>query len=75
MLEDIASILAIVEGHNISKSAIDSLFRNQLFVKFEVYSRKALFEKLLNLGFDVIFRKSLLTKVELTHPRINYLLE
>ena len=68
--EDIASILAIVEGHNISKSAIDSLFRNQLFVKFEVYSRKALFDKLLNLGFDHYIPQSLLTKVELTIPEL-----
>lgn len=68
--EDIASILAKVEGHNISKSAIDSLFRNQLFVKFEVYSRKALFDKFLHLGFDHYIPQTLLTKVELTIPEL-----
>ena len=62
----IAKVLSKIEGTNISKSTIDSLFRNQLLEKFEVYSRKALFEKLITLGFDRYVPGSILPNVELT---------
>lgn len=63
--KDIAFTLSKISGREISKSTVDSLFRDQLFLKFEVYNRDALFEKLLKLGFDRYVPTDLLPKVEL----------
>ena len=63
--KDIAFTLSKISGREISKSTVDSLFRDQLFLKFEVYNRDALFEKLLRLGFDRYVPSDLLPKVEL----------
>lgn len=64
--KDIALVISKMVGREISKSTIDSLFRDQLFVKFEVYNREALFEKLLRLGFDRYVPVDLLPRVELS---------
>jgi hypothetical protein len=50
--EMIAEFISKIENKQISKNAIDQLFKNQLFPKFGVYNRKALSEKLLSIGFD-----------------------
>ncbi|AUR51932.1 helix-turn-helix transcriptional regulator [Aquella oligotrophica] len=63
--KDIAFTLSKITGRDISKSTIDSLFRDQLFVKFEVYNRDALFAKLIRLGFDRYVPTDLLPKVEM----------
>ena len=63
--QNIADVLSKISNRNVSKSTIDSLFRDQLFLKFEVYNREGLFQKLLNLGFDRFVPAELLTKVEL----------
>lgn len=47
---DIAKIISQIEGKALSKSYIDKVFAEQLYVKFGVNDRKALFDKLQLLG-------------------------
>ena len=50
--QDIADMIAKIETKSISKNAIDQMFNKQLLPKFGVYSRKALYAKLQDLGYD-----------------------
>ncbi|MBA8737424.1 helix-turn-helix transcriptional regulator [Chromobacterium violaceum] len=50
--QEIADHLCQIEQKKISKSTIDSIFNEQLYSKFEVGSRSALYSKLINLGFN-----------------------
>lgn len=56
----IAEMLYQLEGKHISKSTIDSIFNDQLYAKFNVYSRPALYKKLQELGYDTKIPKDLL---------------
>ena len=56
----IADILAKIENKSISKNAIDQIFHKQLLPKFEVYSRKALYDKLLEYDFDRMIPQNIL---------------
>ena len=56
----IADILAKIENKSISKNAIDQIFHKQLLPKFEVYSRKALYDKLLEYGFGRMIPQNIL---------------
>jgi hypothetical protein len=47
----IAEIVSKIEGKKISKSAIDQIFTSQLIPKFAVFGRKALYDKLAELGY------------------------
>lgn len=47
----IADIVSKIEHKTISKNAIDQIFRSQLVPKFNVFSRKALYDKLIALGY------------------------
>lgn len=47
----IAEIISKIEGKKISKNAIDQVFKSQLIPKFSVFGRKALYEKLIDLGY------------------------
>ena len=49
---DIANIISQIEGKSISKSYIDKVFAEQLYMKFGVNDRKALFDKLQLLGLS-----------------------
>lgn len=62
--EEIANVLSLVGGKKITKTTVDAIFRNQLFLKFNVYNRKSLYRKLLSLSLDNYIPFSLLTCVE-----------
>lgn len=47
----IAEIISKIENKKISKNAIDQVFTAQLIPKFSVFGRKALYEKLTELGY------------------------
>lgn len=47
----IADVISKIEGKKISKNAIDQVFKSQLIPKFAVYGRKALYERLIDLGY------------------------
>ncbi|MDP1574679.1 MAG: hypothetical protein Q8L78_07090 [Coxiellaceae bacterium] len=50
--QEIASLLSSIEKKEISKTAVDSLFNDQLYPKFEAHSRIDLYKKLHALGFE-----------------------
>ncbi len=55
--QEIADVLAQMESKKISKSTIDCVFNDQLYLKFEVGSRPALYKKLQALGYDRMIPK------------------
>lgn len=59
--QQIAETIGKFEHKKISKSTIDSIFRDSLYEKFSVYSRPELFKKLLALGFANRIPKELLS--------------
>lgn len=59
--QEIADIIYKIEGKKVSKSTIDSLFNDQLYIKFKVNSRVALFEKLQQLGYDKLIPSEVLS--------------
>ena len=58
---EIAETIGKFEGKKISKSTIDSLFNDQLYIKFDVHSRPALYALLQERGYDRLIPKELLT--------------
>ncbi len=50
-----------IGGKSITKSTVDSIFNDQLYAKFDVYSRIALYKKLQSLGYDQLIPKELLS--------------
>lgn len=56
----IAEMLYQLEVKRVSKSTIDSIFNDQLYVKFDAYSRPALYKKLQELGYGTKVPKDLL---------------
>lgn len=60
--QTISEILTKIENKRISKNAIDQVFYKQLFPKFEVYNRKALYQKLLELHYNRIIPHNVLQK-------------
>lgn len=59
--QEIAEMIYKIEGKKVAKSTIDSLFNDQLYAKFDVYSRPALYKKLQELGYDQLTPKELLS--------------
>ncbi len=59
--QEIADIIFKIEGKKISKSTIDSLFNDQLYIKFNVGSRIALYKKLEQLGYDKLIPSDVLS--------------
>jgi hypothetical protein len=59
--QEIADIIFKIEGKKISKSTIDSLFNDQLYIKFNVGSRTALYKKLEQLGYDKLIPSDVLS--------------
>ncbi len=69
--QEIASTLSLMDNKVITKSTIDGLFTEQLFVKFAVHSRVALREKLISLGFDHVIPKELLVSISIPLHEMN----
>jgi hypothetical protein len=61
--QEIADIIGAHEGKSLTKSTIDSVFNHQLYLKFDVYNRVALYQKLQTLGYDQLIPKTLLSKM------------
>lgn len=59
--QEIAEMIYKIEAKKVAKSTIDSLFNDQLYAKFDVYSRPALYKKLQTLGYDQLTPKELLS--------------
>lgn len=59
--QEIADKISKIENKTISKNTIDNIFQNQLFAKFGVYSRLALYTKLIQLGYNRFIPKEILT--------------
>ncbi len=59
--QDIAQKIGQFEGKKISKSTIDGVFNDRLYLKFDVHSRSKLREKLLSLGLASRIPKELLS--------------
>lgn len=70
--QEIADILYTIENKHISKSTIDSIFIDRLYIKFGVNGRQALYDKLLQLGYDNLIPQDLLisTTIPLAEPLI-----
>lgn len=64
--QEIADQLSLINHKKIAKSTIDSIFSEQLYVKFNVVSRQQLYETLLLLGYDKVIPQSIL-KPSVTH--------
>lgn len=58
--KSIAEILSRIENKQISKNSLDQMFNKQLFPKFVVYNRKALYDKLITLGYNRLMPKNIL---------------
>lgn len=58
--QEIANILGNIEKKSVSKSTIDSIFKNQLYEKFKVYNRDALYCKLIDLDFEKLIPQEIL---------------
>lgn len=58
--KSIAEILSRIEAKRISKNSLDQMFNKQLFPKFGVYNRKALYDKLIALGYNRLMPKNVL---------------
>ena len=59
--QEIAEMLSKIDKKVITKSTVDSIFNDQLYKKFEVYNRVALYKKLQALGYDQLIPKELLS--------------
>ncbi|HLX53741.1 MAG TPA: hypothetical protein VKR58_07360 [Aquella sp.] len=70
--QEIADILYTIENKHISKSTIDSIFIDRLYIKFGVTNRQALYDKLLQLGYDNLIPQDLLisTTIPLSEPLV-----
>lgn len=60
--QEIAEILHQIENKPITKSTIDSIFTEQLYIKFNVTNRMALHKKLLLLGYDQFIPEDILIR-------------
>ncbi len=56
----IAEILTQIEKKNISENSINNMFTQQLFPKFKVFNRKALYDKLIESGFSRLMPSNIL---------------
>lgn len=60
--QEIAGLLYQIENKKVTKSTIDSIFTEQLYVKFDVDNRIALHKKLLLLGYDHFIPEDILIR-------------
>ncbi|EKD28177.1 MAG: hypothetical protein ACD_79C00401G0001, partial [uncultured bacterium] len=66
--QEIADVLHQIENKKVTKSTIDSLFNDQLYPKFDAYSRPDLYKKLQTLGFENKIPEELLKSTSLFLP-------
>lgn len=59
---EIVEVIYRMENKKISKGTIDGVFTDQLFPKFEVYNRQALYTKLVQLGYNKLIPLEVLPK-------------
>lgn len=59
--QEIANQLSKIDHKSIKKSTIDSIFNLQLYPKFHVTSRAALYQKMLKLGYNTAIPRSLIS--------------
>lgn len=59
--QEIAETLYKLENKRVTKSTIDSIFTDQLYLKFKVTNRIALHQKLLELGYHKLIPQEILT--------------
>lgn len=64
--EEIAAVIYQLENKRISKSAVDGVFNDQLYIKFGVNSRIALHDKLVSMGYNNIIPSDLLYATSLS---------
>lgn len=69
--QEIASVISTAENKNISKSAIDAVFANQLRIKFDAYTRDGLYDKLISLGFYQVIPQDLMVNIKLPAGHID----
>lgn len=69
--QEIASVISTAENKNISKSAIDAVFANQLRIKFDAYTRDGLYDKLIRLGFYQVIPQDLMVNIKLPAGHID----
>ncbi len=63
--QEIAEALYKIEGKKLSKSTIDSIFNDQLYIKFNVYSRPALYKRLQEMGYEQKIPRELLSSASI----------
>jgi hypothetical protein len=71
--EQIGSLITKIEKKTVSKDAVDQLFRRQLFPKFDVVNRKALYDKLNKMGFAQVIPYNVLDEgfsIEITNNNV-----
>lgn len=73
--QDIATIISQIEQRAITKTYIDKVFSQQLYIKFEVNDRKALYDKLRMLKFDEHVPTELLRYCSIRISQISKLLQ
>ena len=59
---EITEVIFRMENKKISKGSIDGVFTDQLFPKFKVYNRQALYARLIELGFNRLIPSEMLAK-------------
>lgn len=69
--QEIADTLFKLEGKKVSKSTIDSVFNDQLYHKFAVTSRAALYAKLCQFGYDKLIPAEVLNSMSIPLDVIN----
>lgn len=69
--QEIAEMLYKIEGKRITKSTIDSLFNDQLYVKFNVRSRPALYKALKKMGYENRIPRELLATSSIVLDPLN----
>ncbi len=69
--QEIADTIYKLEGKKVSKSTIDSVFNDQLYLKFDVNSRIALFNKLRELGYDKLIPAEVLNSMSIPLEIVN----
>lgn len=69
--QEIAEVLYQIEKKQISKSGVDTLFYDQLYPKFKVRTRQALYKKLKAMGYDDMIPKEILISSSMLLNRMN----
>ena len=69
--QEIANTLSQIDNKTISKNTVDSIFADQLFIKFNAVSRASLREILIAQGFNKVIPKELLIEISIPLKELN----